>query len=1738
METLVDVLIRRGASHPDRVACRLIGEGGAEADRLTYGELDERARAIAAWLQSRRVASEPILVMYPSSLEYIVALLGCLYAGAIAVPAFPARSNRTRARLSRIAEDAGARLLFAPAGGVEGAAAAAVEACAVANVDSDLATRWRRPDVAGDTLALLQYTSGSTSDPKGVMVSHDNLVHAERLIQSAFGTTEESIVLGWLPMYHDMGLIGMVLQPLYAGATTIVMPPSLFLHRPLTWLEAIGRYRATISGGPNSAFDLCVERIAEEDRAHLDLGSWQVAFNGAEPVRKATLDRFVEAFGRYGFAPGSFRPCYGLAEATLLASAAPARPQAVARLLDAGELEVNRARDAESCARGARWMVSCGTPAADDSVCIVDAAGDVLPEGEIGEIWVTGPQVAQGYWNRPEETAAVFGARVRHRAVPYLRTGDLGFLRGGDLFVAGRVKDLIIIRGQNHYPSDIEQTVASSYPTLHHRAGAAFAVDVCGEERVVVVHETGPLAAETSDRAIAAVRQSVGQEHGVPLAAVVLVAPHAIPTTSSSKVRRAECRKQFMNGRLEVVAEWRAPEVEGSSDIAQKSAQEEVAAWLRSYVAARLAWRASDIRLDRPLVEYGLDSLEAVRLTQAIGARFGVVVEPTSLLEDGTLAQLSERLLAERSQMQPSAAVEPPPPEFALSYGQQAQWLHEQAEGVHATYNIAHAARIHGPLNVTALRNAIVRLVERHAMLRSTFSAEAGTPRHRIGSTAAESFAEIDASTWDEATLRRWLNHEARRTFDLERGPLLRVHVVQTREGPVLQVVIHHLIADLWSLAVLLQDLGAIYAAENDGRPVVLPPVGAHYHRFVEQERLAVETHGETAWEYWRSHLRGPLPMLNLGRLRARVSPATYLSGVEPFELDEATTDGLRTLGRENGATLYMTLLALFQILLSRHTAQSDVIVGSPVAGRSRSEFELTIGYFVKTLPIRGDLAGDPTVAEYLQRVRRAVLGAFRHQEYPFRLLVERLQPARLRGVPPVFQAMFILQQALERDSLLAALAIGHGGVRFSIGELQLESIALEDRVSNFPLTLTTAHTGGRIVGSFEYQLDVLDADCARRMVAHLRALAESAAANPTLRVSELRMLTTEEQRRAVIDWNATAVEWPVDRPLHEHVEAQGRRTPDAVAAVDDQQQITYSQLNDRSDALARHLRTMRVRPDHPVGVCLERSVDLVIAILAVVKAGGAYLPIDPGEPSHRVDGQLDDAGVSVILTTRAHAGSLPPRRSRRFVCVDEPLPPRSRAPRDEPNAKVDGGNLAYVIYTSGSTGRPKGVMNAHGAVCNRLLWMQARYRLQSRDRVLQKTPYTFDVSVWEFFWPLMCGSTLVVARPGGHQDPTYLVDQIVREQITVAHFVPSMLKAFLQHPRAHTCISLRDVISSGEALDAETQRLWFSCLRAGLHNLYGPTEAAIDVSHWTCASDQHDPVVPIGRPIANTQLYILDSGMQVVPVGVPGEIYIGGIGLARGYVRQPSLTAGSFVPDPWSFGGRLYKTGDLARYRPDGAIEFIGRMDGQVKIRGFRIELGEVEAALRSHPEVADAAVVARSHTSGDQLVAYVVPVSHASAPSTGDLLDYARLRLPEYMIPAHVVSLDHLPLSSNGKLDRHALPPPDSARPLLEHPLVEARGAIEEQVTAIWKEALDIEQVGVRDNFFELGGHSLLIAQVIARIRETFQVEVPMRSFFDDPTVEFLASAIKQGVAEVRPGWTPAGAAGSEALAGEQRP
>jgi amino acid adenylation domain-containing protein len=1053
-----------------------------------------------------------------------------------------------------------------------------------------------------------------------------------------------------------------------------------------------------------------------------------------------------------------------------------------------------------------------------------------------------------------------------------------------------------------------------------------------------------------------------------------------------------------------------------------------------------------------------------------------------------------------------------------LSFAQRRLWFLAQMGAGSAFYNLPLLYDLVGPLDVATLERCLAEIVRRHDVLRTTFTIHDGEPVQVIAPTLTLDLPVFDLSTRAEAEqaeeLQRLIDEQARRPFDLDRGPLIRtVLLKRSDEVHCLLLTLHHIIGDAWSLGIFMSELAALYEAFAAGRPSPLPELAVQYADYTVWQRD--RSGGEALrrqLDYWKKKLAGPLHYLELPTDYPRPPVQTYRGDYQRLEIDGQLTDRLKSLSQCEGVTLYMTLLAAFKTLLHRYTSQTDILVGTPVAGRGRPELEPLIGLFLNTLVLRTDLSGDPSFRALLGRVREVMLEADEHQEVPFERLVDELQLERNPSHSPLFDVLFTFQNApMDSQEPASGLSVYPSEVTADTGEVK------------FDLTVSAEEAGDGLLIFWEYRTDLFEHATIARMLGHFRTLLESATGNPDARLSELSILGEEERRRLLIEMNATAAPFEADVCVHELFERQAEMTPDAIALCCNQTQLTYSELNRRADRLARRLRQLGVGPETVVAVMVERSVRLVEALLGVLKAGGAYLPLDVSYPEQRLRLMMEDAPARVLLTQSWLIGKVKVPDGTMLICLDK----EEAEAESEVAEKVESGagaeNLAYVIYTSGSTGSPKGVELRHRGLVNLIAWHHRQYHLTPHARATQLAGQSFDAAVWEI-WPyLTAGASLHLPDQQTVFSPASLWDWLADRGITHC-FLPTPLAESLlslaESEKAETRVSLRYLLTGGDVLHHGPRRQ----LPFRLVNHYGPTEnTVVSTAAGVEFTGRAETTPPIGRPITNTQAYILDARMEPVPLGVAGELHVAGEGLARGYLRRPALTAEKFVPNPFSSepGARLYRTGDLGRLLADGSIEFVGRVDDQVKIRGFRIELGEIEAALSEHPGISGAAVVAREDVPGEKrLVAYMVGTD-GQAPDVSELRRHLKATLPEHMVPSIFMTLEALPLNASGKIDRARLPAPDGARPALAAGYVAPRTALETLLAGIWESVLRVERIGVHDNFFELGGDSIRAAILINQLQEKLGSAINVVALFDAPTVatlaEFLNAHCPEAVARV---------------------
>ncbi len=1714
-----NLLRSRSAETPKRSSYIFLANGEEESARLSHGDLALQVGSLAATLAKTVPAGSRALLVFPPGLEFVTAFLGCLVSGVVAVPIVPPNPNRDSNRMRGIVLDAEPSLVLTTQALLPGLERLAADAPEFARVDriaiDDLPVEdgdGARPSPSD--IAFLQYTSGSTASPKGVIVTHASLVENERMIQEAFRQDEGSVVVGWLPLYHDMGLIGNVLQPLFCGGSCVLMSPLSFLQRPSRWLSAISRYQATTSGGPSFAYELCASQIIEEERLGLDLSSWRMAFCGAEPVRADTLERFAAAFAPQGFRREAFYPCYGLAEATLFVTGPPAGEPLVVGEFSSAALQAHDVVAADGL--GSQRLVGCGRPWRGQRVLVVDPETRVpCAPDRVGEIWVAGPSVARGYWRQLEATERDFQARLAGGEGPFLRTGDLGFARDGSLFVTGRLKDLIILRGRNHYPQDVELTMERSHPAVRPGCAAAFSLEVDGEERLILVGEVQRHPGATSEEILEAVRRGVAEEHEVQAHAVVLIRSATLLKTSSGKVRRSACRAAYVAGELQVVAQSTlsaGPGLAGSEQLGREELLAVPPAGRRRVLEADLEARVARVlRLearppqDRPLTALGLDSLAACELKADLESALAVPVSLSALLSGATTGDLADGILAglEAAGAAGLAAADAvgPQSELRLSAGQRAIWLLERLGEGSSAYQIAGAARLAGQADVAALRAAFQVLTDRHAALRTIFEERAGGLIQVVRERQQAEVGEEDTSALDPAGLEERVRAAAFAPFDLERGPLFRATLLRRPDGDVLVFAAHHIVADFWSLGILAREFGTLLRNPDGELPALAFGYGDHMLR---QDRLLAGERAEGLWRYWTERLAGA-PPLDLPTDQPRPRLQSFRGAARNARLGRAATEEINRLARVSGSTAFSVLLAAFQSFLGRLSGQEDFLVGTPTAGRLAPEFAGVIGYFVNPVALRAELAGRPSVREALARTRRSAVAALEHQELPFPLLTERLHPERDPGRPTLVQTLLVVQKAPSPElAALAAFALGEPGARIDLGGWNLETLAMASPAAAFDLTLTAAEVDGDLALSLNFNTDLFSATTGERLLGHFLQLLRQLPRDIRRPMTDLDLLSREERQQLLYEWNASDAvpgPWP-ERGLHGLVERQADRTPHATAVIWGEERLSYRELDRQADRLAQRLQCLGAGPERGVGVFLRRRPEMVVAILAVLKSGSAYLPLDPAYPRERVQLLLDDSAAPLVVTEEALLPSLPPFHGRLVLIGEEP---ETGSERGLLRMACLPEQLAYVIYTSGSTGVPKGVAVRHAGVVARMVWALAAYSPEELAGVLFSTSICFDLSVFELFVPLAAGGTVILA-----DDALALPSLPAAASVTLLNVVPSAVAELLRGraiPR-----SVRTVILGGEASQKElVAGLMDLPWRPEVHNLYGPTEDTIYSTRGLLVRGE-DRNPPIGFPLAGSRSHVLDPHLELLAVGVPGELWLGGCGLARGYLGRPDLTADRFRPDFLSEepGARLYRTGDRVRRLADGELDYLDRLDRQVKVRGFRIEPGEIEVALAAQPGVMEAAVVVREEAGkGRSLAAFLRAKATVDAAWLRECLAAS---LPRPLVPDTFEILDDLPRTPNGKVDRGALSKRAAASAPAARGYVMPETEAESLVARVFAELLGVERVGSEDNFFDLGGSSLLMIELRARLRRHLGRDFSIAELFQYPTVRSLARHLSQ--------------------------
>ena len=1628
----------------------------SKAHQLTYAELNQHANQVARSIIARASSDGTIVLLLDHDIAAVIGVLGALKAGRPFVPLDP---SLPLDRFQHILQDSEADLILMNGHSLANARhliTDRLESVNLDQLDSELSPENLDIPISPGSTSWILYTSGSTGQPKGVLQTHRNELHnvMHHTNSLALASCDRFTLLG---SYST----GQGMQDIYCALLNggTLYPFDLKAEGPGHLGEWLIQEKITIYHSAVTVFRHFMYSLSGKERFPdlriVRLGSEQVTWKDVDLYRRTFSDQCIFINALSSSECRTFRQICINKEVSFAGS------------------------------------VPVGYEVPDKKVVLLDDAGKEVSPGQVGEIAVCSRYLSPGYWRRPDLTRKAFTRDRGLSDAPVYRSGDLGRLRtDGALEHLGRKDFQVKIRGYRVEPHEVELTLLD-LPGVQ-EALVMPRSDPNGEQRLIAYLAIASQSKPSVSRLRKLLRLKL-PEYMIPASFVVLA---ALPLSPTGKLD-VQSLPEPEPGRPELDT----PFIQPITPIEEQL----VALWIDILGVDRIGIHDS-------FFDLGGNSLLAALMISRTTEKFRALIELGSFLSQPTVCSLAQKIatIIETGEeyIRPVIPRAKSNDHAPLSYAQERLWFLDQWEPGLTAYNICRGFRLTGALNSGALDQSLRQLLARHETLRTHFATLDGCPIQIVTPNCNVTINTVEVESLTliarEQEVQRLVREEASTPFDLASAPLLRAKLIRcSEEDHVLLLSVHQIVADGWSMQILLQDLWTIYNALATGIRPLLPDLQVQYADFARWQRSWLQSGGEIEKQlaYWKEQLHNPLPRLEIRSDVPRPDRQTFRGAKNPIEISQHVTRALKDLCRSEGISLFMILVAAFQAFLYRYTGQEDVVLGVPIANRNSPEVQEVVGLFVNILVLRTDFSKSPTFRELLSTVRDVCIGAYTRQDVPFERIVEKLQPLRDPARNPLFQVMFILQNVPART--------------VDVADLTVDPILIDTQSSKFDLTLALVEQEQKLIGSFEYNTDLFNRETIERMTDHFQSLLESIIATPDQWISTLPLLPEAERRQLVTVWNDTATD-VTDSCIHELFEAQVQRTPEAIAFEFRGDELTYRELNCRANQLAHYLQSAVIGPEKLVGICVEPSIEMLVGLLGILKAGGAYVPLDPYYPCERLQFMVEDSRVPVILTQASLVrgnellgiSSLARGSNPKIICLDSEWNVIAQQSGESFHNINSSTNLAYVIYTSGSTGQPKGVQVAHQSILNCLYSIAQKVGFRDKDVFFGVTTISFDIAALELYLPLLIGARVVLASREEVLDGRELAQRIGLSGVTVMQATPSTLRLLLDAgwPGREEF----KILSGGEVL---SRRLADQLLGGGAEvwNLYGPTETTI----WSTMAkvEPGEGPVLIGRPIANTRIYILDSYLQPVPVGVCGELYIAGDGLARGYLNRPELTAERFVTNPFSNepGARLYRTGDLGRYRADGKVEFLGRIDRQVKIRGHRIELGEIEFLLNQHPEVKESSVVDCEHEidSEKQLIGYVVP-KKASTLSVTELRIFLGKKLPEYMVPSIFISIKAIPLTPNGKVDRNALPLADGARPKIDQRFIEPRTEVEELVAQVWRELLKIEKLGVHDTFFELGGHSLLATRVVARLRSNFGVDLPLRKLFELPTVAGLAEYI----------------------------
>lgn len=1697
--TFSEVLERWVSKSPTKISFTYLANGEDEEEHLTYAELAAEAHRIATAIKQHCELGDRVLLVFPPGLHFIKAFLGCMYAGVIAVPIYPPKARRTLDQFKAVLGDADPSLILTVTNFVKlDALAPDLPVCYVEALKPGVPASLPPVSISSSTIALLQYTSGSTGLPKGVMVSHGNILHNQQLITKAFGQDENAVVVGWLPFYHDMGLIGNILHPLFVGGRGVLMSPVHFLQKPIRWLNAISKYKATVSGGPNFAYDLCTEKISETVLKGVNLSSWKVAFNGAENVKADTLKRFEQEFEAAGFSSLAFQPCYGMAEATLYIASkrlGTKSKSTVFQLRDIQYLKADHERETDQKME----LVSCGTPAPEMNLLLVDASGNVVPNGTTGQILIAGPSVNQGYWNRENQSRMAVPGRV----VDYFATGDLGLIHEGELYIVGRLKDLIIVNGKNYYPTDIEALVTAQDDCLINNACAAFSIDHPEGEKLVLVAEVLEKQLSDPDALLQKIRSSVTNDYQIAPHAIALIRRASLPKTTSGKIQRTRCRQLWQKSELVIVAESHAsepqpqdiPTVEKRHHLLQERVMECVSAIMRNVA----------VEVNDNLFALGMNSIAVAQLSMELSDEFEIEIPLEWLLEHPSVGEIASYLQETLQNKQPEEdKIHPvlPQPFFPLSSTQYGIWFDQKLKEQSNSYHVPVRIPLPKNIDIERFKTCFSAVLTKHEIFRTTFRLEQNVPVQVVAAKGHHELPLVDKMGLSVSKYQAWLSAEVCLPFDLENGPLYRAQLIKRDVDRMdLLFVAHHLITDGTSIINLLKQLFSQY--EDGDTAASTPQAVAIQFRDIAcwEQELSPESQ-EHARAYWHEKMQPAPETLKLPYDRG-IGYQGQVGASRGVVLQVELMESLKQLARSTSLSVYAVLLSGFKLLMHQLSGQESISIGAPVSARTKGQMQQMIGPFLNAVILSDQLDHSKSVHAWMQQVGETLRGALKHQNYPLHLLAKELDLPREVGHFPVTSVFFNGLNFIDE-------AWGPEAFGTFQGNLGLEM--------NLDLNCYVIESQNDIQIRLDYQQALFRPETIDRLLKNYVLILELMSADPQANIGAITQgiskLPNAVERKTILDF---AIGGLVALPEHTTVlsliEEQVRLYPQKKMMFQGDQTMTLETLNGKANYLAEELQAMGVSEGDFVPLLLDKTLEFPVSILAILKLNAAFIPMSNTWPQKRIEALLQGIQPKVVLVTdhAQFSGEFPAYTSQLSAIGTRAenfcLEPKPESPM-------------YGFYTSGTTGLPKCTINLHKGILNRFLHLKRSYGIQSDDCVLFTSSHLFDPSVWQMLWPLANGIPVVFPETKNGIDFEEILTLIDRYKVSITDFVPSVLHLLVDYLETNKnglkqVSSLRQLTVGGEAMNPEyIGKLKKQIPGIGITNTYGATEVSIATVFYEVGKVVPIPI-PIGKPAENTIACILNDKLELLPIGVQGEIYLGGdVCLGSGYMNDQEKTDNAFIPNPIADlpTEKLYKTGDLGFVDAAGNLHFMGREDEQVKINGMRVEIGEIEQFILSHPQVQQAAVtLTKTSDKVHRLMAHVA----ASDLKESTLTRYLNDRLPGYMVPQLIRLQDALPLTNNGKVDKKQLE--KAALEIQQGDEVRLdQYSMNEGLEVMVAQLLGIVAVSPETNFFEAGGDSLKAMQLLTRIQKGMGLMVSLREIFEHPRLKDLGELIAAKASE----------------------